>query len=300
MIEATSGAGIAPTDPATVETAPPAANSVPAVANNAAGPRKFRAGAGRTICFSLIFLLLLPFFVSLGPMLYWRISQNQWTGTVGLIMLAIAFTAVMYLIFVELIFSIRSRVIFGETTVRLSLPQGRGLSTPFSYQVRDIPYEDIAAVEVRREVYGGSFAPVMMKGTRIRLKDGSTYKLGYVNEANVDPCLPYGEIGEKIAARAGAQILDNGDVRRSAIKKFLGLMPAGTEINPITPDEIKVLNGRHNGMMTVLVGTMALLLGFGVASDRDSDIGHSNFLGTLWAPAITGPAPQATPPATKR
>lgn len=294
MVEAASGAGSA----AFNDTAQADAPTLPTLVTT--GRRKFRAGAGRTICFSLIFLLLLPFFVSLGPMLYWRISQNQWNGTVGLIVLAIAFTAVMYLIFVELIFSIRSRVIFGETTVRLSLPQGRGLSTPFSYQVRDIPYEEIAAVEMRREVYGGSLAPVMMKGTRIRLKDGSTYKLGYVNEANADPCLPYAEIGEKIAARAGAKIVDNGDVRRSAIKKFFGLMPAGIEIHPITADEIKVLNGRHSSMMTALVGTMAVLLGFGVVSERHSDIGHSNFLGSLWAPASPGATTPTPPAAPKR
>lgn len=296
MIEAASGAGTAPPS----DTAP--AGTARQATKMPTSRRSFRAGAGRTICFSLIFLLLLPFFVSLGPMLYWRISQNQWTGTVGLIVLAVAFTAVMYLIFVELIFSIRSRVIFGETTVRLSLPQRRGLSSPFSYQVRDIPYDEIAAVEVRREVYGGSLAPVMMKGTRIRLKDGSTYRLGYVNEANADPCLPFAEIGEKIAARAGAGIIDNGDVRRSAIKKFFGLMPAGTEIHPITADEIRVLNGRHNSLMTVLVGTMALLLGFGVVSERSSDIGHSNFLGGLWAPASPGSAASAVPaaPATPR
>ena len=297
MVDAASGAGSAPSG----DKAP--AGTTRQASKATTDRKSFRAGAGRTICFSLVFLLLLPFFVSLGPMLYWRISQNQWTGTVGLIVLAIAFTAVMYLIFVELIFSIRSRVIFGETTVRLSLPQGRGLSTPFSYQVRDIPYDEIAAVEVRREVYGGSFAPVMMKGTRIRLKDGSTYKLGYVNEANADPCLPYAEIGEKIAARAGARIIDNGDVRRSAIRKFFGLLPAGTQINPITPDEIKVLNGRHSSLMTVLVGTMALLLGFGVASERHSDIGHANFLGSLWAPpsqGSTGSTAAPAPPAAKR
>lgn len=291
MVEAASGAGTAPSS----DTAP--ADTAPQASNAPIARRSFRAGAGRTICFSLVFLLLLPFFVSLGPMLYWRISQNQWTGTVGLIVLALAFTAVMYLIFVELIFSIRSRVIFGETTVRLSLPQGRGLSSPFSYQVRDIPYDEIAAVEVRREVYGGSLAPVMMKGTRIRLKDGSTYRLGYVNEANADPCLPFAEIGEKIAARAGAEIIDTGDVRRSAVKKFFGLMPAGSEIHPISADEIKVLNGRHNSMMTVLVGAMALLLGFGVASERHSNIGHSNFLGSLWGPASRGSAASPAPAA---
>lgn len=261
------------------------------------GRESFKASGGRTTSFSLVFLLLLPFFVSLGPMLFWRISQGQWSGTVGLIVLAVAFTAVMYLIFVELIFSVRSRVVFGEKTVRLGLPQGRGLMAPFSYQVRDIPYEDIAAVEMRREVYGGSLAPVMMKGARLCLKDGSHYKLGYVNEANVDPFLPFAEIGEKIAARAGVEIIDAGDVRRSAVKKFLGLMAAGSEVEPIDSAEIAALNARHNMLMTVLVGTMVLLVGLGIAFDRDTGFRHANLLAGFWpassAPADTGNAKPA-------
>lgn len=265
------------------------------------GRERFAAGAGRTIAFSLIFLLLLPFFVSLGPMLFWRISQGQWNGTLGLIILAIAFTAIMYLIFVELIVSIRSRVVFGEKTVRLSLPQSRGLMAPFSYEVRDIPYDDIAAVEMRREVYGGSLAPVLMKGARIRLKDGSTYRLGYVNEANVDPCLPFSEIGEKIAARAGVQIIDAGDVRRSAVKKFLGLAATGEEVKPLTATQIESLNARHNMLMAVLVGSMVLLMGLGIAVDRDPSVQHAGLLDGLWLSAApSAPAAPATPSATAK
>lgn len=286
MVEVTSGVEIAPQKETAKASRPKRTGAL------TEGRERFQAGAGRTISFSLIFLLLLPFFVSLGPMLFWRVSQGHWAGTVGLVILAVAFTAIMYLIFVELIFSIRSRVVFGEKTVRLSLPQDRGLMSPFSYELRDIPYEDIAAIEIRREVYGGSLAPVMMKGARIRLKDGSYYRLGYVNEANVDPCLPFTEIGEKIAARADAEIIDGGDVRRSAMKKFLGLMAVGSEIAPIEPEEIKALNARHNLMMTIMVGSLVLLVGLGIASERDdSHIGHAALLGSIWTSPTTAPPP---------
>lgn len=282
MVEATSGvASVA------IPVSNPAPSPAPAAKTNAAalteGRDRFAAGTGRTVSFSFIFLLLLPFFVSLGPMLFWRVSQGQWTGTVGLIILAVAFTAVMYLIFVELIFSVRSYVKFGETTVRLSLPQDRGFRAPFSYVLRDIPYEDIAAVEIRREVYGGSLAPVMMKGARIRLRDGSHYKIGYVNEANVDPCLPFSEIAEKIAARAGVEIIDQGDVRRSAVKKFLRMAASGNEVTPIAPEEVAALNARHNMLMSVLVGTMVFLVGLGIALDRDTSVRGANLLATLWS-----------------
>ena len=93
----------------------------------------------------------------------------------------------------------------------------------FSYKTFDVPYDEIEAVEVRREVYGGSLAPVIMKGARVCLKDGSHIKLGYINERNVDPAFPYVEIGERIAARANVPLIDVGDVRRSAFKKTFGV-----------------------------------------------------------------------------
>ena len=44
----------------------------------------YAAGGGRKFAFSFIFLILLPFFISLPPMLFWRISQGHWQGTLGL------------------------------------------------------------------------------------------------------------------------------------------------------------------------------------------------------------------------
>ena len=43
----------------------------------------YAAGGGRKFAFSFIFLILLPFFISLPPMLFWRISQGHWQGTLG-------------------------------------------------------------------------------------------------------------------------------------------------------------------------------------------------------------------------
>src|SRR5688572_21393628 len=55
----------------------------------------YKAGGGRATTFSFIFLLLLPFFVSLGPMLAMRISHGLWDGTLGLAILAAAFAVLM-------------------------------------------------------------------------------------------------------------------------------------------------------------------------------------------------------------
>ena len=105
----------------------------------------------------------------------------------------------------------------------MTLPSGRGPTPIVRYRTHDIPYDQIKAVETRREIYGGSVAPVLLQGARLVLKDDSAVKLGYVSEANSDPCFPYPEIAQQIAERAGLQVEHEGNVRRSLQKKYFGL-----------------------------------------------------------------------------
>lgn len=239
-------------------------------------PVVYASSGIRKIIFSFVFLLLSPFFVSLGPMLYWRISQGQWVGTSGLIVLAIAFAFLMALLVTELVSSIRSRVVIGKKGVRVRLPQSRGLMSLFSYKTFEIPYDQIEAVETRREVYGGSLAPVIMKGARVCLKDDSHVKLGYINERNVDPAFPYTEIGERIAARANVPLVDVGDVRRSAFNKTFGVRASLADQDTLSAADIAAVNKRHSQVIVVVVGVLVLLVGLGLVGDRKSDIGHAS------------------------
>lgn len=227
----------------------------------------YRASGGRRVAFTFIFLLLLPFFISLGPMLVSRISHGLWEGTIGLLVIAIGFAIIMFLVLVEMLHSIRSRVELGNTMVRLTLPSGRGAQPMLRYQTHEIAYKDIDAIEMRREVYGGMLAPMMLKGARIRTKSGDTIKLGYVNEANVDPAFPYAEIAERIASRAGVQIIDAGSVRRSMPKKILGFAATPDENRTIDEQQMRDLNRKHARLMMVLVACLVVLIAFGIAGD---------------------------------
>ena len=229
----------------------------------------YAAGGGRKFAFSFVFLLLLPFFISLPPMLFWRISQGHWHGTLGLVVLAAAFTFVMFLLFVELMHSLMARIELGEKSVRLTLPSGRG-PTPFvRYRSHDIPYDEIKAVETRREIYGGSLAPVLLQGARLILKDDTPVKLGYVSEANSDPCFPYPEIAQQIAARAGLKVEHKGNVRRSFEKKYLGL--TRDLISPgdgvVDESEIEALNKSHRRWVMRIITLLVVLVVVGIALD---------------------------------
>lgn len=229
----------------------------------------YAAGGGRKFAFSFAFLLLLPFFISLPPMLFWRVSQGHWNGTPGLVVLAIAFAFIMFLLVIELMHSLRARIELGETSVKMTLPSGRGPTPMMRYRSYDIPYDQIKAVETRREVYGGSVAPVLLQGARLILKDDTPVKLGYVSEANSDPCFPYPEIAQKIAARAGLAVEHKGNVRRSVQKKYFGLkqgfLTPGDD--SVDDSEIELLNKSHRGWVMRLISLLVVMVIGGIALD---------------------------------
>lgn len=245
----------------------PANPAAPASAE--AGDRiSYHASGGRRLAFSFIFLLLLPFYVSLAPMLVTRIAHGLWIGTPGLAVLAIAFTIIMFLLLVEVLSSIRARVDLGHKAVRMTLSAGRGLTSALRYETNEVPYSEIEAVEMRREVYGGSVAPMMLKGARVVTKDGRMIRLGYVNEANEDPAFPYVEIAQRIANRAGVALVDGGSVRRSARRKMLGLRSEGPpEVHSVDEMEMRELNRRHARLMIALVTGLVLLVALGIIGD---------------------------------
>jgi hypothetical protein len=246
-----------------------AAARQPAGGSPAAGEGRlvYRAGGGRKFLFSVVFLLLLPFFASLPAMLYQRLSAGLWYDTIGLAVLAAGFTAVMLLVVFELIFSLRARIELGQAGLRFTLPAARAGMPKFFYRRREVPYSSIAAVETRREIYGGSLAPVLLHGTRIVTQDGEKIPLGYVNEANPDSLFPFADIAREIAARAGVEVIHRGNVRRQVHRKWLGLKAADEHQAPVPEAEFAALNARHGRALLVLCSALALLIAAGLAQD---------------------------------
>ena len=274
-----------------------------AVAAPAKQPERtvYAAGGGRKFAFAIVFLILLPFFISLPPMLFWRLSQGVWTGTFGLLVLAAGFTVIMFLLFIEVMHSLMTRIELGETSVKMTLPAGRGPTPIVRYRSHDIPYGEIKAVETRREIYGGSMAPVLLQGARLVLKDDSAVKLGYVSEANSDPCFPYPEIAQKIAERAGLQVEHKGNVRRSLQKKYFGLKKEflAEAAGEVPEAEIEALNKSHRKwvmrIIGVLVGLMVVGIGLDIAYPPSSGLPPAL---TSITKSIMG-ASTASPPAAK-
>jgi len=242
------------------------------MAETTRGPERtvYEAGGGRKLVLAMAFLILLPFWASLPAMLVQRLMHGLWFDTIGLMVFALIFTALMALIGVQLYQSLRSRVELGERSVRVSLPQGSGATPMLRFVSRDIPYDQIEAVETRCVLFGNALAPVLLRATRLRTKDGSHVRLGNVNEDNVDAALPFPEIGRRIAERAGCQVVDGGTVRRSIERRVMGFIGRKTPIEaspPLTEAEMAELKGRHTRAMTYLIAVMAVLVVGGIAVD---------------------------------
>jgi hypothetical protein len=135
---------------------------------------------------------------------------------------------------------------------------------------REIPYDQIEAVETRSVLFGNALAPVLLRATRLKTKDGQHVRLGNVNEDNVDAALPFPEIGRKIAERARVNVIDAGTVRRSVQRRVLGLIGRKTPIEaspPLTEAETAELATRHARAMKYLIAGMAVLVVLGIAID---------------------------------
>ncbi len=260
----------------------------------------FRASSGRRTTFSFVFLILLPFFLSLPGMLFMRLKHGHIADSIGLAIFAVAFAVIMFLILIELLYSVRSRVDLGADKVTMTLPSGRGPTPMLRYKTYDVPYASIQSIETRREVYGGSVLPVLLKGARLTLKDGTNIKLGYVSEANVDPTFPYPEIAKQIAERARLPVIDRGNVRRSFRTKMLGLKvaPKG-EPGIVEERDIHELNRSHSNVMLGLIGGLVVLMVIGLVADITATAPVSRLVAPAGSPAKAASPANPTKPAAE-
>ncbi len=225
----------------------------------------YDCGAGRKTFFCFVFVLLLPFYVSLPVMLFQRLSRELWVDTWQLMILAALFTVLMVLILFEMIFSLRAEVDVGEESLAFTLPGGGGGAIPWlDYDTRDIRYEDIESIEKRHEIFGGRYAPMIMQTVRIILKTGETVQLGRTNEKDDDPKFPFPVIAEQVAQRAGTEIVDRGHVSVALHRRMLG-MQEGAQERPET--KIAELNSKHSTFLVILSSLLFLLLALGIAGD---------------------------------
>jgi hypothetical protein len=228
--------------------------------------RIWQASGLRRVTLAMVFLLLLPFYVSIGPMLFARLSHGLlvdafWLGLIGL-----AFTAIMGLLLLQLVHAVRNRVVLDDQALTFTLPSVAGNIAGTAMFSKTVPINNVRAVETREEIYGKRWAPVRLVATRIVTREGEPVVLGFSNPENVDQTFPYPEIGRLVAERAGVEMTAHGAVRRSVAHRLLGHTgKAGNEALP--KEEIEAIQALHSRTMRGLIAAFVVLIIGGITID---------------------------------
>jgi len=172
----------------------------------------YAQGRGLRVVLSIGFFLFLLFVINSGAGAIWLATHNlPGTAAVFAIMFVVGLVILLY-IGLFLFAASHTLLELSPNSVRMVLPNWRGPMPMFPYTEVEIPYDEIAAVETRGEIYRYLIMPTMMRSVSIRRQDGQRFTLGYIRENTTDPAVPFNEVAHKIAERAGISVNPRGVV----------------------------------------------------------------------------------------
>lgn len=229
----------------------------------------YGVSALRQTFFALCLLALTPFAIGLTVMIGRRAGDGLWYDLPALGVLAVGLGAVMTMLMLELLFCVRSRLVLGKMAVRFTLPKNGAAVPLWSYASHDIPYHTIKGVELRREVFGGRIAPVLLRGLVIKTKDNKEIVAGHTLEGFDDPAFPYGIIGEQIAARAAVPFVDQRTIwlRSRADRALEYISQYDTQTYILDPAGAERLNTAHSRIMLGLCSALAAIVLLGLLAE---------------------------------
>ncbi|MFM2421828.1 MAG: hypothetical protein RL291_358 [Pseudomonadota bacterium] len=237
-------------------------------AQAAPGQRLVWAASGlRRVTLAFIFLLLLPFYASIGPMLFTRLRHGLLADAFWLSLIGLAFTAIMALVLIQLVHAIRNKVVIDDEKISFTLPSVAGNIQGLAFFSKTLPLKDIRAVETREEIYGSALAPVRLVSTRLVTREGEPVVLGFMNPHNTDQTFPMTKIGGIVAERVGVKVTEHGAVRRSATGRLLGHTGSAAGKDAVTPQELEAINQRHKLAMRAVIAGFVMLFAGGIAVD---------------------------------
>lgn len=169
-------------------------------------------GRGLRVILSIGFFLFLLFVINAGAGTVWLATHNlPGTAVVFGVMFILGLLILLY-IGIFLFAASHTRLELDTDGARMILPNWRGPMPLFPYSEIEIPYDQIAAVETRGEIYRYLLLPTLMRSVSILRKDGERFTLGYIRENTTDPAVPFNEVAQQIAERAGVTVTKRGVV----------------------------------------------------------------------------------------
>lgn len=238
-----------------------------------AGERmRYAAGGLRQTILALGLLLVLPFAAGALYMAARRAMDGVHVDLVGVLIVAAGLLAAVVMLGLELLHATWARLKFGKSALSFTLPANGGPTPKLRYVSAHIPYHAIKSVELRREVYGGKLAPVLLRGLVLRTKDNREFVLGHTLDGFEDPAFPFDEIGERIARRCALPLMDQRTVwRRTRKERAAGyISDYDTQNYILDPSEIARLNVAHGRLVFGIASALAALVILGILADLSS------------------------------
>jgi hypothetical protein len=225
----------------------------------------FRPGAGLRIMLTVSFALLLIFLANAVAGSIWLLARGVWADALVFMMMFAVGAALLALNAVFLLAASHVEVRMEPDKCLMVLPNWRGPTPLLPYTKIEIPYKDIAAVDTRGEIYTYVVLPVAVHASSFVRNDGRRYTLGYMRESSDDVSVPYREIADELARRAGVGV------------NYLGVVQGGTRTRAILNDEppwdaaaldeakIVELRSKETRFMTIAAMSFLVFVAFGLA-----------------------------------
>ena len=99
----------------------------------------YETGEGRRAILSFVFLVLLPFLVSIPVMILIRSYRGYWTDAASAGVLGVLFACWMLFLLVNIVSAFRTRIEIRDDKVLLSVPNWRGPNPGLKYTRARIP-----------------------------------------------------------------------------------------------------------------------------------------------------------------
>lgn len=209
---------------------------------------------------AIAFFFLLLFIVNSMAGSIWLALRNLETDAVIFAVMFLLGTVLLFYTGIFLFAASHARINLDKEQAKFVLPNWRGPTPFFPYSECTIPYDDVAAVETRSEVYRYFVLPVIVRSASLVRKDGRRLTLGYVQEQPLDPWIPFHTIAEQVAARASVPITHRGVVDGSTGLRALIQDEPAWDAPEVPEDKVEALRKRERLGWVAVVFVLALAL----------------------------------------
>ena len=200
-------------------------------------------------------------------MTFMRIAHGKVNDAISLgVVFILSFIAVSFII-LQILGAGRQRVEVTEDKVKLKLPTWRG-PNPFGPVVRaEVPYSEISSVQKRGEIYAFLGVLGLRESSSLVTKDGTRHVLGYITENEADSPMPYDNITNLIANRAGLEVNHIGTVNGGSQLGAAFSKTPSWDTEPIKAEDVSKIRKRAQfvalGLVILLIGLV--IGGIGIA-----------------------------------